>query len=203
MATLLIFSFLAGFITILAPCIWPLLPIVFSASSGGGKRKSLGITLGVMTSFTIFTLFISYIVKIFPIDPNSLRLVATVIIGLLGLSMLIPPWARRFEVFINNLLGPLQSRFKKEGSGFTAGFGDRFFFGFSLGALRGADFSDDRDFVRDTISQHQGRGHNLGLCFGFGDPACIFFLRLAPGCLRKCAQSINTRGSSSRVLALS
>ena len=81
MLTLLIFSFLAGFITILAPCIWPLLPIVFSASSNGGKRKSLGITLGVMASFTIFTLFISYIVKIFPINPNSLRLVATVIIG--------------------------------------------------------------------------------------------------------------------------
>ena len=131
MATLLIFSFLAGFITILAPCIWPLLPIVFSASSGGGKRKSLGITLGVMTSFTIFTLFISYIVKIFPINPNSLRLVATVIIGLLGLSMLIPSLGARFEVLINNALGPLQSRFKKEGSGFTAGLVT----GFSLGLV--------------------------------------------------------------------
>jgi len=131
MATLLIFSFLAGFITILAPCIWPLLPIVFSASSGGGKRKSLGITLGVMISFTIFTLFISYIVKIFPINPNALRLVATVIIGLLGLSMLIPSLGARFEILINNLLGPLQSRFKKEGSGFTSGLVT----GFSLGLV--------------------------------------------------------------------
>lgn len=131
MITLLVFSFLAGFITILAPCIWPLLPIVFSASSAGGKRKSLGITLGVMTSFTFFTLFISTIVKIFPINPNSLRLVATIIIGLLGLSMLIPPLGARFEVFINNLLGPLQSRFKKEGTGFTAGLVT----GFSLGLV--------------------------------------------------------------------
>src|ERR1700733_5147261 len=131
MATLLVFSFLAGFITILAPCIWPLLPIVFSASSGGGKRKSLGITLGVMTSFTIFTLGISYIVKIFPIDPNALRLVATIIIGLLGLSMLIPALGARFEVLINNLLGPLQSKFKKEGTGLGAGL----FTGFSLGLV--------------------------------------------------------------------
>jgi len=131
MITLLIFSFLAGFITILAPCIWPLLPIVFSASSGGGKRKSLGITLGVMTSFMIFTLGISYIVKIFPINPNALRLVATVIIALLGLSMLIPALGARFEVLINNLLGPLQSKFKKEGDGFGAGFVT----GFSLGLV--------------------------------------------------------------------
>ena len=131
MVTLLIFSFLAGFITILAPCIWPLLPIVFSASSGGGRSKSLGITLGVMTSFTIFTLGISYIVKIFPIDPNSLRLVATIIIGLLGLSLLIPALGARFEVLINNLLGPLQSKFKKEGTGLGAGLGT----GCSLGLL--------------------------------------------------------------------
>jgi len=141
MATLLIFSFLAGFMTILAPCIWPLLPIVFSASSGSGKQRSLGLTLGVMLSFTIFTLFISYIVKIFPIDPNSLRFVATLIIGLLGLSMLIPPLGAQFEVLINNLLGPLvlkpdtrsrsQSRFKKEGSGLGAGL----ITGFSLGLV--------------------------------------------------------------------
>lgn len=121
MITLLIFSFLAGFITILAPCIWPLLPIVFSASSIGGKRKSLGITLGVMTSFTVFTLFISYIEKIFPIDPNALRLTATIIIALLGLSLLIPSLGAKFEVFINHLLGPLQSKFKDRGTGFGAG----------------------------------------------------------------------------------
>jgi cytochrome c biogenesis protein CcdA/thiol-disulfide isomerase/thioredoxin len=131
MATLLIFSFLAGFITILAPCIWPLLPIVFSASSAGGKRKSLGITLGVMVSFMIFTLFISYIEKIFPINPNALRLVATIIIGLLGLSLLIPPLGARFEIFINSLLGPLQSKFKKEGTGLGAGLVT----GFSLGLV--------------------------------------------------------------------
>ena len=175
MATLLIFSFLAGFITILAPCIWPLLPIVFSASSGGGKRKSLGITLGVMASFMIFTLGISYIVKIFPINPNSLRLVATVIIGLLGLSMLIPPLGARFEVLINNLLGPLQSKFKKEGTGLGAGLVTGFSLGLVWAPCAGPNFSDDRDLVCDTISQYQGRGHHLGLCFGFGDSLVYFF----------------------------
>ncbi|MDE1920198.1 MAG: cytochrome c biogenesis protein DipZ [Candidatus Omnitrophica bacterium] len=131
MATLLVFSFLAGLITILAPCIWPLLPIVFSASSGGGRRRALGLTLGVMTSFTIFTLFISYVIKIFPFDPNSLRLAAVVIIVLLGLSMLLPPLGARFEVLVNHVLGPLQSRFKKEGSGLSAGLVT----GFSLGLV--------------------------------------------------------------------
>ena len=131
MLTILVFSFLAGLITILAPCIWPLLPIVFSASSVGGKRKSLGLTLGVMISFTVFTLCISYLVKIFPIDPNSLRFVATIIIGLLGLSLLVPAMGARFETFINGLLGPLQLHSKKN----TTGLGAGLVTGFSLGLV--------------------------------------------------------------------
>src|SRR5690242_16668684 len=105
---LLLFSFLAGFVTILAPCIWPLLPIVLSASSGGGKRRPLGITLGVMTSFTIFTLSISYLEKILHVNANTFRLIAVIIIGLLGLSMLIPSLGTRFENFINHILSPFQ-----------------------------------------------------------------------------------------------
>src|SRR6185295_18739990 len=113
MIVLIFFAFLAGFVTILAPCIWPLLPIVLSASSGAGKKRPLGITLGVMTSFTIFTLTISYLEKILHLDPNLFRLVAVIIIGLLGLSMMIPSLGTAFENFINRLLAPLHGRLQK------------------------------------------------------------------------------------------
>lgn len=128
---LFLFSFLAGLVTILAPCIWPLLPIVLSASSGAGKRRPLGITLGVMTSFTIFTLSISYLEKIFHINANTFRFIAVVIIGLLGLSMLIPSLGTRFENFINQLLSPFQNRLQKQGAGFGAGYVT----GFSIGLV--------------------------------------------------------------------
>ena len=131
MTILLFFSFLAGMVTILAPCIWPLLPIVLSASSSGGKRKPLGITLGVMTSFTIFTLSISYLEKIFHVDANLFRLIAVVVIGLLGLSMMIPPLGARFESFINRVLSPFQNRIQTRGSGFWAGYVT----GFSIGLV--------------------------------------------------------------------
>ena len=131
MSILFLFAFLAGFVTILAPCIWPLLPIVLSASSGGGKRRPLGITLGVMTSFTIFTLSISYLEKILHVDANVFRLLAVVVIGLLGLSMMIPAMATAFENFINRLLSPFQSRMQKKGTGFGAGYTT----GFSIGLV--------------------------------------------------------------------
>ena len=131
MPILLFFAFLAGFVTILAPCIWPLLPIVLSASSAGGKKRPLGITLGVMTSFTVFTLSISYLEKIFHIDANLFRLIAVIIIGGLGLSMMIPSLGTRFENLINRLLSPFHNKLQKQGTGFGAGYAT----GFSIGLV--------------------------------------------------------------------
>jgi cytochrome c biogenesis protein CcdA/thiol-disulfide isomerase/thioredoxin len=131
MPLLLFFSFLAGLVTIMAPCIWPILPIVLSASSGGGKQRSLGVTLGIMTSFTVFTLFISYLEKSFSINPNVFRMLAVIAIILLGLSMLVPFLGVKFEEFINRLLAPLQGKIRKKGSGFSAGY----VMGFSTGMV--------------------------------------------------------------------
>ncbi len=131
MTILIFFAFIAGLVTILAPCIWPLLPIVLSVSSSGGKRKPLGITLGVMTSFLIYTLFVSYLIQIFHFDPNTFRLVAVIIIGLLGLSLLIPALGAKLETWISVIAGPLHNKSKSKGEGFVAGYVS----GFSLGLL--------------------------------------------------------------------
>jgi len=131
MIVLMLFSFLAGFVTILAPCIWPLLPIVLSASSGSGKQRPLGITIGVMTSFTVFTLSISYLEKFFHLDANIFRLLAVIIIGLLGISMMIPALGTSFENFVNQILSPFQNKLKKQGTGFGAGYTT----GFSIGLV--------------------------------------------------------------------
>jgi len=116
------FSFLAGFVTILAPCIWPVLPIVLSSSVAGGKGHSrpLGITLGVMISFSVFTLAISYLVKLFHFDPNTLRIIAVVIIVFLGLTMIIPTLSAKFEIFVNKLSN-LFGQKTNTNSGFLAG----------------------------------------------------------------------------------
>lgn len=96
---------MAGFVTILAPCIWPVLPIVLSSSIAGKRsyQRPLGITLGVILSFTIFTLFISFFVRIFHLDPNLLRIIAVVIIAFLGLTMIIPVLGTKFAMAVSGL----------------------------------------------------------------------------------------------------
>lgn len=103
MLVLLFFAFLSGLVTILAPCIWPLLPIILSASTTGGHKKPLGITLGIMLSFSVFTLSISYLVMLFHFDPDILRFFAVIIIGFLGFSMVIPAFLAKLELVVGKL----------------------------------------------------------------------------------------------------
>ncbi len=122
MLLLLGFAFLAGLVTILAPCIWPVLPIVLSSSlASKGHQRPLGITLGIMLSFTIFTLSVSFLIRMFHIDPNILRIIAVIVIAFLGITMLVPALNGKFEVMVSRLAG-LFGQNTNTGSGFLPGF---------------------------------------------------------------------------------
>lgn len=131
MAILLFFAFISGIITIAAPCIWPLLPIILSSSATGGRAKPLGITFGIMTSFALFTLTLSYIVKIIPFDPNILRLFAVVVIGFLGLTLVVPALNQMVEGWVSRLSGRFAPFNKNQGEGLWGGL----ITGFSLGLV--------------------------------------------------------------------
>ncbi len=120
MAILLFFAFLSGLVTIAAPCIWPLLPIVLSSASIGGHRRPLGLTLGILLSFGFITLTISYLVRFFGFDANLLRIVAVIILLFLGLTMVIPPLTAFVEGLVSRFAGKLGSR--NNGTGFWPGF---------------------------------------------------------------------------------
>lgn len=81
MIALFFFTFLSGIVTIFAPCIWPILPIVLSSGVSGEKKKPLGLVTGLAVSFIFFTLTLATIVKVIPFDPEVLRYLAVVIIG--------------------------------------------------------------------------------------------------------------------------
>ncbi|HKC04577.1 MAG TPA: cytochrome c biogenesis protein DipZ [Patescibacteria group bacterium] len=132
MILLVLFSFIAGVVTILSPCILPILPIILTSTIDGqenGKTRPIGIIIGFIASFTFFTLFLTTLVKIIGISADSLRFFSIAVIFFFGLSLLIP----KFQTLVEMLFAKL-SRFVPHGQ-IKPGFLPGFLIGISLGLL--------------------------------------------------------------------
>lgn len=129
MILLITFAFLAGIITILSPCILPILPVVLAGSVGSGKKKPLGIVLGFVLSFTFFTLFLSAIVQATGIPTDKLRSLSIIIIALFGISLLFPS----FQIIMERLFSKLSGKLSVKGT--HEGFSGGVLIGLSLGLI--------------------------------------------------------------------
>jgi cytochrome c biogenesis protein CcdA/thiol-disulfide isomerase/thioredoxin len=132
MTILLIYAFISGLITILTPCIWPILPVVLSSGSNSdGFQKPSGMIIGIITSFTVLTVGLSTLVRLFNFDPNILRNSALIFIALIGLTMVIPSISIAIESFISRLTGLFGQINHHRKNNFLSGL----FTGLSLGIL--------------------------------------------------------------------
>src|SRR3989344_5869330 len=130
MILLVAFAFLAGIVTILSPCILPILPIVLSSTvDTTGKRRPLGVVVGFVLSFTFFTLFLTTLVRLIGIPAESLRYLSIIILIIFGLSLFIP----QIQLVIEQLFSKL-TRFAPQ-SQTRHGFFGGLIIGLSLGLL--------------------------------------------------------------------
>jgi cytochrome c-type biogenesis protein len=81
-------SFLAGIVSVLSPCVLPLLPVVLAYSAGKGVFRPLSIVIGLSLSFTIMGIMASaFGAALFP-HMETLRILAGVIVVAFGAAML-------------------------------------------------------------------------------------------------------------------
>ncbi len=115
MILLILFAFLAGVVTVLSPCILPLLPIILSSSDASGKQKPFGVVVGFVASFTFFTLFLSTIVRLSGISADSLRFLSIIVLAGFGASLLIPQIQTWIEIFFSRFANMVPSSQSKTG----------------------------------------------------------------------------------------
>ena len=63
MLLLMLFALIAGAGTAITPCVLPVVPALLSASAVGGRRRPLGIVLGLGLTFTIAIVALAQLVK--------------------------------------------------------------------------------------------------------------------------------------------
>ncbi len=113
MIILLIFAFIAGFITILSPCILSIAPLLLATSSNGTHSKPFGIIAGFVTSFSFFTLAMTAIVEATGISPDIFRAIALGIVIFFGLTMIIP-WLENKFTIMTSFIAQLGSSIEKK-----------------------------------------------------------------------------------------
>jgi cytochrome c biogenesis protein CcdA/thiol-disulfide isomerase/thioredoxin len=118
MALLLLFAFIAGAGTAITPCVLPVLPAVLSAGSLGGKRRPLGIVVGLAGTFTVAIVALAQLVRGIGLASGAARDAAIVVLIAFGLILLIPDAAARVQAPLSRLarFGP-----KTRGTGFWSG----------------------------------------------------------------------------------
>jgi cytochrome c biogenesis protein CcdA/thiol-disulfide isomerase/thioredoxin len=118
MLLLIGFAVLAGAGTALSPCVLPVLPALLSAGGVGGRRRPLGVVLGLSVTFTVTIVGVANVVDGVGLGSDPLRDLAIVVLLTFGVALMWPSLAARIEAPLSRLaaLGPRSS-----GDGFRSG----------------------------------------------------------------------------------
>ncbi len=90
---LLIGSFIAGILTVLAPCVLPLLPVIIGGSISGNikdRKRPIIIVVSLAVSLFIFTLLLKVTTLLIDVPPRTFTYFSGGIIVLLGIVTLFP-----------------------------------------------------------------------------------------------------------------
>jgi len=98
-------AFLAGVITILSPCVLPLLPMILATATQEGKARPIGVIVGFVLAFTAATLALSALVRLLGVPPDINRTLSAVVLAALGLVLVIPRLQLQFERLAGGLAG--------------------------------------------------------------------------------------------------
>src|SRR6266704_774454 len=91
-----IFAFLAGLLTIAAPCTLPLLPVLLGTSLGKkSKFRPVFIVLGFVVVFTLAALILSLLARYAGFDANIVRNIGILILAIFGILLI---WSKPFEL---------------------------------------------------------------------------------------------------------
>ena len=109
-------AYLGGVLTILSPCVLPVLPFVFARSEQSFRRSGLPILIGMAATFTVLA-SLAAVGGAWLVEVNQYgRYAAMLLLLLLGMALIFPSWSERMMRPFVLLGGRLQQRADRQGS---------------------------------------------------------------------------------------
>jgi len=173
MLILILFAILAGAGTALSPCVLPVLPALLASGGVGGRRRPLGVVIGLMVTFTVTIVGIAKVVGGVGLGSDPLRDIAVVVLLAAGVVLLVPAIGDRLEARL--------SRLAAFGVGGARNRGDGFRSGLLVGAALGFVYTPCAGPILAaviSVSAASGRTIAVAIAYAFGSGVVLFGLTL-------------------------
>jgi cytochrome c biogenesis protein CcdA/thiol-disulfide isomerase/thioredoxin len=146
------------------------LPALLSAGATGGRRRPLGIVLGLAVTFTVTIVGLATVVDGVGLGDSVTRDVAIVVLGAFGVAVALPAVAARLEAPLSRLarFGP-----RSAGRGFWSGLGVGAALGFVYAPCAGPILA-----AVVSVSAASGRSVAVGLAYALGSAVVLLVLAL-------------------------
>lgn len=160
-------AFLAGILSVLSPCVLPLLPLVLGAAASEHRLGPAALAAGLALSFVAVGLFVATVGFAIGLDEGVFRTVGAILLILFGVVLAVPSAQARLAA----AGGPVSDWTERRFGGFsTAGLAGQF----GVGVLLGAVWSPCVGPTLGAASLLASQGRDLGvvaltmMLFGLG-----------------------------------
>ncbi|MBE7200397.1 MAG: sulfite exporter TauE/SafE family protein [Parafilimonas terrae] len=172
------FAFLAGLLSVLSPCVLPLVPIVLGTAASEHRFGPVALAAGLALAFTAIGLFVATVGFAIGLDGDVFRRAGAILLVILGLVLMLP----RLQAQVATAAGPVgawaEERFGSVRPGGLSG-------QFAVGVLLGAAWSPCVGPTLGAASLMAARGQHLAsvaatmLAFGIGAALPLVLLGFA------------------------
>src|SRR5215831_21404685 len=172
----IVLALAAGMLSVLSPCVLPILPIVLGAAASERKWGPVALAIGLSISFVAIGLFVATVGFAVGLDAGVFRYVAAVLMLAVGLVLMLPGFQAQLAVASGPIANWADARF----SGVRSGASGQFW----VGVLLGAVWSPCVGPTLGAASLLAAQGRDLGqvaitmLLFGIGATLPLLLLGL-------------------------
>ncbi len=127
-----VFAYLAGLLTLINPCVLPVLPIVLVSALNADRHGPAALALGMSLSFVAFGVVVTAFGSTIGLTQERLAEIGAVLMMFFGVILLVPMFSRRFELATAGVAASADARMNDlDGSGLKG----QFVGGLLLGAV--------------------------------------------------------------------
>ncbi|WP_299694157.1 cytochrome c biogenesis CcdA family protein [uncultured Tateyamaria sp.] len=127
-----LFAYAAGLLTLINPCVLPVLPIVLVSALNANQMGPVALAAGMSVSFVTFGVLVTAFGAAIGLDQYLLAQIGATLMIAFGLVLLVPGFARRFEMATAGIAGRADARMNTVDQGGLQG---QFLGGLLLGAV--------------------------------------------------------------------